>query len=82
MKDPVQFRRFCEDPRLTLLGALEGTVGSEQQIDWRGVLQTNVNTLNQIPALELSQATATDIELLEKVKALCDQLISIARHPV
>lgn len=77
MEDPVQFRRFVEDPRLTLADAARGAVTAEPAFDWRGVLQANANTLSQIPALELRQITQGDIDLLERIKRQCDDLLQM-----
>jgi len=66
-------------PISVLADAAKGIAGSEPQVDWRGILQSNLNTLNQVPAVQLKEALDSDIVLLEKVKSLCDVLIQIAK---
>ncbi len=75
MADSILYKRFCEDPSLSVNDAARAIPGSGPQVDWRSVLSTNLATLNQVPALDLSTA---DVELLEKVKEQCNQLLRIA----
>lgn len=78
MEDSVQFNRFCQTPGLNLDDALKGVV-TRSQIDWRGILSTNLNTLSQLPAADLQEATEGDITLLEKIDDLCTNHLKMIR---
>jgi len=71
MEDTVQFNRFCQTSDLGLEDALRGVV-VKPQIDWRLLLSNNLNALTQLPATDLQEATQADINLLEKIKSLCE----------
>jgi len=78
MEDTVQFNRFCQTPGWSLEDALKGVV-TKSQIDWRGLLSINLNTLSQLPAADLQEATEGDIDLLEKIKDLCVNHLKMIR---
>jgi hypothetical protein len=78
MEDIVQFNRFCQSPGLSLEDALKGVV-TKSQIDWRGILSTNLNTLSQLPAADLQDATEGDIALLEKMNELSTNHLKMIR---
>ena len=70
MEDPVQFKRFCETPNLSISDAAKG-ITRQTTIDWRGILATNLAVLNQIPAVDLGKASNEDVELLKKLLQIC-----------
>jgi hypothetical protein len=78
MEDTMQFNRFCEMPGLSLEDALRGVV-TRSQIDWRGILSTNLNALSQLPATDLKDASDNDISLLQKVEDLCSNFRQMIR---
>jgi ParB-like nuclease domain len=78
MEDAMQFNRFCETPGLSLDDALKGVV-TRSQIDWRGILSTNLNALSQLPANDLKDASDNDVALIEKVKDICTEFIRMVK---
>ena len=78
MEDIVQFNRFCQTPGLSLEDALKGVV-IKSQIDWRGILSTNLNALAQLPAVDLQEATDVDIALLENINELSTKHLKMIR---
>lgn len=75
MEDQVQFKRFCETPGLRLEDALKGVVGPGPQVDWRAILNSNLHALQQVPAVDLQKANEVDLELLNKIRQLCNDHI-------
>ena len=75
LNDPVQAQRFSEDPRLSLRDAARGVSSDEPAVDWRAVLQSNLSSLRQVPAVELAEAVDSDLELLARVRDLAAGLI-------
>ena len=75
IEDDATFQRFREDPKLSVEDASKWVHRVEPAIDWRSILAGNVETLKQVPAVELEDATEADRKLIEEVKALCDLLI-------
>ena len=75
MANSLQYQRFYEDPRMTVAEAMRGIGDPGPDVDWRAVLNSNLGTLTHVPAVDLSE---TDVQLLQKVKDLCDRLIQIA----
>jgi hypothetical protein len=81
MSDPVHWQQFLNNPRSTLVDEMRSVVKPDPQVDWRGVLQSNLNALNRVPGLELASATDEDLALLKSVetaaKALSDQIQAV-----
>jgi len=75
MDDPVQWERFKADPRLTLQEAGTSLVPDLPSFDWRAALRRDLGHLQQIPALALADATDADVDLLQELRASCDQLL-------
>lgn len=75
LEDATQARRFLEDPRLTLRDAYRGIETSGPEIDWRSLLRGNLNTLRQVPAVEIAAASSEDVSLIEDIKNTCDTLL-------
>lgn len=65
--------RFLEDPRLKLRDLrIDENV---PQVDWRSILEGNLDTLRKIPGVELGLATEDDVRLLADVRDVCVELI-------
>lgn len=77
MEDPAQFRRFCNTPTLRITDAVTGIATTQARIDWREILSSNLNVLNQIPALDFQHATEDDKKLLEQVIEICNGHLSM-----
>lgn len=77
MENHLQYQRFQEDPSMTITEAMKGVSTSGSEVDWRAILDNDLSTLSHIPALDLA---ATDVQLFENVKSLCDKLIQIASN--
>lgn len=76
MEDPVQFKRYYETPTLTIADAAKG-ITRQTTIDWRGILSTNLNVLNQIPAVDFAHVSETDVDLLEKLLQVCQTQLAM-----
>lgn len=77
MEDPAQFRRFCNTPTLRITDAVTGIATTQARIDWREILSSNLNVLNQIPALDFQHTTEDDKKLLEQVIEICNGHLSM-----
>ena len=75
MENQLQYQRFEEDPSMTITEAMRGVSVGGSDIDWRAILSNDLSTLGHVPALDLS---ASDVQLFQTVKDLCDKLIQIA----
>jgi hypothetical protein len=73
MDNPSRFRSFNEDPNMTIEQALAGIVRPAPAIEWRERLTELINTLNQIPAVDLQGASDSDLSIFEQAKGLCDR---------
>ena len=78
MDDIIQFNRFCQNPGLSIDEALRGVI-TKSQIDWKAILATNLNTLSQLPAADLQEATEADIAILERTNELCTNHLKMIR---
>jgi hypothetical protein len=76
MEDPVQFKRFCETPTLSITDALKG-ITRQTTIDWRGILANNLTVLNQIPAVDFVHASDDDVNLLKKLLQVCQTQLTM-----
>lgn len=76
----MHWQQFLNNGRLSLVDAIANIVKADPQVDWRGVLQSNLNALRHIPGLDLVTATDADLELLRSVghaaKLLSEQIES------
>lgn len=75
LEDSRQGRRFLEEPQLGLRDAARGLPEPEPEIEWRSLLRGNLNALRQVPAVQLADATESDVDLLHRVKEACDILL-------
>ena len=76
LEDAGQARRFHEDPRLTLREAYEGIDNPGPELDWRSILRGNLNTLKQVPAVDIAAATSDDLSLIEEIQTTCQTLLA------
>jgi hypothetical protein len=74
IENAKSWAKFVEDPKLKLRDIPTGDQGPT--VDWRSVLEGNLETLRKVPGYDLGQATDEDVSLLQDVRAVCDQLIS------
>jgi hypothetical protein len=72
MKDAVRFKQFCESPVLSIDEAMQGVAAPTPTIQWRDYLQSLLNTLNQVPAVDLETGNDADEALLKRVREVCD----------
>lgn len=79
MSYPDRFRAFCQEPALSLEQIIRGIVPAGQRIDWRGILTSNVNILDQVPGVDLQVASDSDVALLEQIRDMCDRHIRMIR---
>jgi hypothetical protein len=83
-ENPVAFQRFAEDPALSLADAARASgVDDSPHLDWRAIITANLATLENVPALDLRDASDADVELLDRVKQTVDALLKqleFARH--
>lgn len=79
MDDPIRFRQFRETATLPLQDALRGVISPERKVDWRAGIAQVLNTMRQIPAVDLMDPKGDDLKLLEEVQNLCSNLIKQAR---
>ena len=76
LDNPVAFQRFVEDPKLSLSDAARSSgIDDAPHLDWRALILSNVVTLENVPALDLRDATDEDVELLNRVKSTVDALL-------
>ena len=79
MDDPVRFRNFCEDPTMSIEHALMGIVTPPPAVEWRHHLNNLLSILSQIPAVDLQEATDTDVNVFEQAQQLCERHIRMIR---
>jgi hypothetical protein len=79
MNDAVRFKQFCENLALGLDEAMQGVHGPSPAIPWRDYLQNLLNTLNQVPAVDLESASDADEALLNQVVELCNRHLRVLR---
>lgn len=80
MGDATRFKRFCDDPALGIDEAMLGVTSAKPAIDWRDYIQNLLNVLNQVPAVDLENASAEDQSLLGRVRDVCDKHLKIIDH--
>jgi hypothetical protein len=79
MTDAVLFRRFCDNPALSLDEAMQGVPAPKSAIQWRDFLGNLVSILNQVPAVDLENATKQDEELLVRAQEICNRHLKIVK---
>lgn len=79
MGDPRQFRRFCESSSLQIDEALRGVVPPPSEIQWQSDIAQLINILQQIPAVDLENASPDDTKLLEQARDLCENHLKLIR---
>ena len=80
MGDATRFKRFCDDPSLGIDDAMQGITSAKPTIDWRDYIQNLLNVLNQVPAIDLENASDEDQSLLGRVRDICDKHLKIIDH--
>lgn len=80
LDNPGGFQRFLDEPSLSLRSATQMIPDDEPAVDWRAALASALNTLNQVPAVDMASAAEADIELLRRVRTLCSTLLEQASH--
>jgi hypothetical protein len=80
MGDATRFKRFCDDPALGIDDAMQGITSAKPTIDWRNEVQSLLNILNQVPAVDLESASDDDQSLLSRVREVCDKHLKIIDH--
>ena len=76
IQNPVQFKRFCEDPSMKLRDVPQMANDDDTgELDWRALLSDNLQTLRKVPAVSLAEASTEDMHLLQNIKGVCDTLL-------
>jgi len=65
--------RYLEDPRLKLRDVR--VEDNPVVVDWRSILEGNLETLRRVPGYDLGHATGSDMDLLIQVRDTCSELI-------
>ena len=77
LQNPVQFKRFCEDPGIKLRDVPQMANDDDTgDLDWRALLSDNLQTLRKVPAVSLAEASQDDIQLIQNTKSVCDTLLA------
>lgn len=80
MGDATRFKRFCDDPALGIDDSMQGITSAKPAIDWRDYIQNLLNVLNQVPAIDLENASDEDQSLLGRVRDICGKHLKIIDH--